>query len=121
MTETLSSGDISTRLQRIAEMSRAHPERVFMSLAHVIDLEWLREAYRLTRKDAAAGVDGQSGAAYGEKLEDNLRSLLDRLHTGMYKAPPVRRVYIPKADGKTMRPLGVPTGKAYCGVAQRRF
>ena len=109
MTETLSSGVVSTRLQRVAELSRAHPERVFTTLAHVIDLEWLREAYRLTRKDAAAGVDGQSATAYGEKLEENLQSLLDRLHTGMYKAPPVRRVYIPKADGKTMRPLGVPT------------
>ena len=109
MTETLSSGVVSTRLQRVAQMSRAHPERVFTTLAHVIDLEWLREAYRLTRKDAAAGVDGQSAAAYGEKLEENLQSLLDRLHTGMYKAPPVRRVYIPKADGKTLRPLGVPT------------
>ena len=109
MTEPLNSGDISTRLQRVAELSRAHPERVFTTLAHVIDLEWLREAYRLTRKDAAAGVDGQSAAAYGEKLEENLQSLLDRLHTGMYKAPPVRRVYIPKADGRTMRPLGVPT------------
>ncbi|MBI4219594.1 MAG: hypothetical protein HY682_05565 [Chloroflexi bacterium] len=73
MTEPLSSGDISTRLQRVAELSRAHPERVFTSLAHLIDLEWLREAHGLTRKDAAAGVDGQSAAAYGEKLEENLQ------------------------------------------------
>ena len=100
MTETLSSRDISTRLQRVAEMSRAHPERVFTTLAHVIDLEWLREAYRLTRKDAAAGVDGQSAEAYGEKLEENLQSLLDRFKSGAYRAPPVRRVHIPKGDGK---------------------
>jgi group II intron reverse transcriptase/maturase len=79
-----------------------------MSLHHVIDVEWLREAYRRTRKDAAVGVDGQTAAAYARDLEANLESLLVRFRTGSYRAPPVRRVHIPKGDGRT-RPIGVPT------------
>jgi group II intron reverse transcriptase/maturase len=79
-----------------------------MSLHHVIDVEWLREAYRRTRKDAAVGVDGQSAEDYARELEENLGSLLERFRTGTYRAPPVRRVHIPKGDGRT-RPIGVPT------------
>jgi RNA-directed DNA polymerase len=78
------------------------------SLNHVIDLEWMKEAYRLTRKDAAPGIDGVTAATYEVNLEANLRGLLDRIKSGRYQAPPVRRVYIPKADG-TERPLGIPT------------
>ena len=83
----------------------------FTTLAHHLDLEWLQEAYRRTRKDAAAGVDGQTGLDYAENLEDNLRSLLVRAKSGdHYRAPPVRRVYIPKGDhGKEMRALGLRT------------
>jgi group II intron reverse transcriptase/maturase len=106
--EPLSSGTISTRLERIAELARSHPERVFKSLHHAIDVEWLREAHRRTRKDAAAGVDGQTAAEYARDLEKNLESLLGRFRTGLYRAPPVRRVHIPKGDGRT-RPIGVPT------------
>ncbi len=108
MSEPLNSGSISTRLARIAELARKHPERAFMSLHHVIDVEWLREAYRRTRKDAAVGVDGQSAEDYARDLEKNLESLLGRFRTGSYRAPPVRRVHIPKGDGRT-RPIGVPT------------
>ena len=78
------------------------------SLSHVIDLEWMREAYRLTRKSGAPGIDGVVAAEYESNLEENLQSLLGRIHSGSYKAPPVRRVYIPKADG-SQRPLGIPT------------
>ena len=78
------------------------------SLNHVIDLEWMKEAYRLTRKDGAPGIDGVTAATYEANLEDNLQDLLDRIKSGRYQAPPVRRVYIPKADG-TQRPLGIPT------------
>jgi len=109
MSETLSSGSISTRLARIAELARKHPERAFASLHHAIDVEWLREAYRRTRKDAAVGVDGQSAAEYARNLEDNLAALLGRFRTGSYRAPPVRRVHIPKGDGRSTRPIGVPT------------
>lgn len=108
MSESLNSGSISTRLERIAELARKHPERAFMSLHHAIDVEWLREAYRRTRKDAAVGVDGQTAEEYVRDLEGNLESLLVRFRTGTYRAPPVRRVHIPKGDGRT-RPIGVPT------------
>ena len=108
MSETLNSGSISTKLERVAELARKHPERAFMSLHHVIDVEWLREAYRRTRKDAAVGVDGQTAEEYGRDLEKNLESLCDRFRTGTYRAPPVRRVHIPKGDGRK-RPIGVPT------------
>jgi len=79
------------------------------NLSHHIDVEWLKEAHRLTRKDGAVGVDGQAAADYAAALEGNLASLLDRAKSGTYRAPPVRRVYIPKADGLATRPIGIPT------------
>jgi RNA-directed DNA polymerase len=78
------------------------------TLHHVIDLEWMKEAYRLTRKDGAPGIDGVKADHYATNLESNLLDLLDRIKSGRYKAPPVRRTYIPKADG-SRRPLGIPT------------
>ena len=80
----------------------------FTSLAHHIDIDWLKEAYRRTRKSGAPGIDGQTAADYGENLEANLRSLLDRAKSGSYRAPAVRRVHIPKGKGET-RPIGIPT------------
>ncbi len=109
MKEPLNSGSVSTRLQRIVKMAREHRERAFRSLHHVIDLDWLHEAYRRTRKSGAVGIDGQTAAEYETNLESNLQSLLDRFKSGRYKAPPVRRVYIPKGDGKKTRPIGIPT------------
>ena len=109
MEETLSSQPISTKLLRIAEAARQHPERAFTTLAHHIDLAWLREAYRRTNKDGAFGIDGQTAEQYASKLEENLQSLLGRFKTGQYRAPAVRRVHIPKGDGKKTRPIGVPT------------
>jgi len=97
-----------TKQAWIAEQARKHPERVFTSLHHLIDEAWMREAYRLTRKDGAPGIDGVTAADYERELEANLGDLLDRLKSGRYYAPPVRRHYIPKADGK-QRPLGIPT------------
>ncbi len=102
--------DVSTRQQRIAELARIHPEVSFTSLAHHIDLRWLQEAYHRTRKDGATGVDNQTSADYEKNLEENLRSLLERAKSGSYRAPPVRRTYIPKGTSRTeMRPIGVPT------------
>ena len=101
---------VSTRLQRIAQLAREDPKRALLSLAHHIDIDLLREAYRRTRKDGAAGVDGQTAAAYQENLEENLQSLLDRFKSGRYQAPPVRRAYIPKgSDPSKKRPIGIPT------------
>ena len=111
MTRTLSldADNISTRLQRIAELARKAATKAFTSLAHYIDVDLLHEAFRRTRKDGATGVDGRTGAEYAEHLEDNLASLLDRFKSGSYVAPPVRRVYVPKADGTKTRPIGIPT------------
>jgi RNA-directed DNA polymerase len=110
MNETSSSeANISTKLRRIAKLAREAPEMVFTTLAHHLDLAMLREAYRRTRKDGATGVDGKSAEQYAERLEDNLRVLLDRVKSGTYRAPPVRRVHIPKGDGSQTRPIGIPT------------
>ena len=109
MKETPGSVAISTKLKRIATLARGAPGMAFTTLAHHIDLAWLREAYRLTRKDGAAGVDGQSATEYATNLEDNLQSLLERAKSGTYRAPPVRRVHIPKGSGSETRPLGIPT------------
>ena len=80
------------------------------TLHHVLDLEWMKEAYRLTRKDGAPGIDGVTAAEYAQNLEANLSDLLERIKSGRYQAPPVRRVYIPKGDGAgSLRPLGLPT------------
>ena len=109
MTGTSGPVTISTKQQRIAKLARLMPEKAMTSLSHHLDLDWMKEAYRRTRKDGAVGIDGQTGQDYEVNLEENLRSLLDRAKSGdRYKAPPVRRVYIPKADGST-RPLGIPT------------
>ena len=109
MAEIPLSGIVSTKLQRIAMLAKEDPNRAFISLGHYIDIDLLREAYRRTRKDGATGVDGQTAAAYAANLEDNLRSLVDRARSGTYLAPPVRRVQIPKGDGKETRPIGIPT------------
>ena len=108
MEETLSSTNTYTKQQWIAEPARRHPQRVFTSLHHHIDVEWMHEAYRRTRKDGAVGIDGVTAADYETDLGANLRDLLNRIKSGRYFAPPVRRHYIPKADG-TKRPLGIPT------------
>lgn len=109
MREMPSSRTVLTKLQRIAELAKAAPDMAFTSLAHHIDVDWLREAYGRTRKDGAKGVDGQSAGEYAANLEGNLQSLLDRAKSGSYRAPPVRRVHIPKGDGAQTRPIGIPT------------
>ena len=109
MAGTPSPVDVSTEQRRIAELARQMPGKALTSLSHHIDIEWLKEAFRRTRKDGAAGVDGQSAVKYEVHLEGNLRSLLDRAKSGTYRAPPVRRAHIPKGSGSETRPIGVPT------------
>ncbi|WP_437981098.1 group II intron reverse transcriptase/maturase [Sorangium sp. So ce117] len=108
MKETSGSETVCTKLERIAELARQAPSMGLTTLAHHIDLDWMREAYRRTRKDGAPGVDRQTAEHYAEQLEDNLRSLLERAKAGTYRAPPVRRVHLPKGNGET-RPIGIPT------------
>jgi RNA-directed DNA polymerase len=107
MSETLSSELISTRLQQIAEQAKTRPDMVFTTLAHLIDVDMLREAYKRTRKDGSPGVDGVTAKEYAENLEENLANLHERLRKKEYKAPPVKRTYIEKEDG-SKRPIGKP-------------
>jgi RNA-directed DNA polymerase len=110
MAGTPSPTTVSTRQQRLAELAQQAPQLGFTTLNHYLDLPWLLEAYRRTRKDGAAGVDGQMAADYQADLLDNLQGLLDRAKSGTYQAPPVRRVHIPKGTGTNeTRPLGIPT------------
>lgn len=109
MTETSGSEGISTKQQRIAMLAQQSPGMALTNLAHHIDIEWLKEAFRLTRKDGAVGVDGSTAAEYAANLRGNLESLLGRAKSGTYRAPPVKRVHIPKGDGTSTRPIGIPT------------
>jgi group II intron reverse transcriptase/maturase len=100
---------VSTVQQRIATLAQRSPEFAFTSLAHYLTPEWLESAYHKTRKDGAAGIDDVTGKQYAENLHDNLQSLHERLKSGTYKAPPVRRTHIPKGTSGETRPIGIPT------------
>lgn len=106
--ETPNLDSVSTTQKRIAELASKLPGKPILTLAHHIDMALLRDAYSITRKDGSPGVDGVVAEEYEQELEKNLQRLLDQFKSGTYKAPPVRRAYIPKADGG-QRPLGIPT------------
>jgi len=108
MAGTARSGTISTKQARIAELAKIHQDAQ-TTLAHHLDLDWMREAFARTRKDGAVGIDGVTADAYEANLDANLMALLDRIKAGTYRAPPVRRVHIPKGDGSQTRPIGIPT------------
>ena len=100
--------DVPSALARIREAAGRNKEERFTALYHHICApQMLRAAYQSLKRGAAPGVDGETWRAYGEDLEGNLRDLSERLKRGAYHAKPVRRVYIPKADGR-QRPIGVP-------------
>lgn len=105
----MSPTNVNTKLQRIAELAKKAPTMSFTTLAHHIDLEWMQRAYGLTRKNGAVGVDGVTAEMYEKGLREKLEDLLGRMKSGRYRAPPVRRVHIPKGDGKETRPIGIPT------------
>ena len=107
MGDTQRSQTISSDLQRIAQQAADNPAMVFTALAHKIDVPFLREAYRRIRKNGAAGTDKVTAKEYAENLEQNLITLHARLKSGTYKAPPVKRIWIKKEDGKE-RPIGIP-------------
>jgi group II intron reverse transcriptase/maturase len=101
---------VSTKQQRLATLAKQSPQMGFTSLAYLMDMDWLHEAFRRTRKDGAAGVDGITAAEYEANLEVNLQALLNRAKAGTYRAPPVRRVHIPKGGSAVeTRPIGIPT------------
>lgn len=99
---------ISTRQERIAKLAREAPDMAFRTLGHHVDLDWMRRAHAETRKNGAVGIDGVTATQFAENLDANLSDLIDRAKSGRYRAPPVRRVHIPKGNGET-RPLGIPT------------
>ena len=102
------SPTVSTKLQRIAAQAVDYPEEVFTNLAHLIDEDFLREAYHRTRKDSAPGSDRVTAQDYAEHLDENMRDLYDRVRSRRYHAPPVERVWREKDDGG-QRPSGKPT------------
>ena len=99
--------DLTAALDRIRQAAREDTGRRFTALwHHVYNVNRLRQAYAALKRDAAAGVDGQTWKSYGRDLEANLNDLSGRLQRGAYRAQPVKRVYIPKADGRE-RPIGI--------------
>src|ERR1700691_229741 len=105
---TPSREDALSALERVRQAAGKDKQLRFTALLHhIYNPETLRTAYFSLKKEAAPGVDGETWRHYGETLEDNLQDLSHRLKRGAYRAKPVRRVYIPKADGR-QRPLGVP-------------
>ena len=105
--DTLRSLTVSLKLHQLRVQAKQHPERVFTTLYHLIDVDFLREAHRRTKKNAAAGVDKVTAKDYAANLEQNLQSLYRRYIDGSYKAPHVKRVWIDKEDG-SQRPIGIP-------------
>ena len=96
-------------IERVRQAARRDRKQRFTALLHhVYDIDRLRAAYVALKRDAAAGIDGETWRHYGEALEANLQDLAARLTRGAFRARPVRRAYIPKTDGR-LRPLGVPT------------
>ena len=104
---TQSRAALPPNLERVNAAAAQAAQTRFTALLHHVD-EGARRAFRRQKRQASAGVDGMTVAKYEQELEDNLHDLCGRVHTGRYRPQPVRRVYIPKADGG-QRPLGVPT------------
>jgi RNA-directed DNA polymerase len=108
MEDTPRSQTVSTKLEQIAEQARAYPDTAFTTLIHLIDEEFLREAFHRTKKDAAPGVDRVTATKYAKNLDENLANLYERLRKGQYRATPVKRVWLDKDDGRK-RPIGITT------------
>jgi len=105
---TLGRTGALSALERVRQAAQQDRQQRFTALLHhVYDPKRLRQAYFALKRDAAAGVDGETWQHYGERLDENLQDLSGRLQRGAYRARPVRRAFIPKADGR-QRPLGVP-------------
>ena len=97
---------MGTKLARISEMSVEHPDMVFTSIGHLIDVELLTECHRDMDKKKAVGIDGVTKDEYEKELGENLKELVNRLKSKSYRPKPAKRVEIPKDNGKT-RPLSI--------------
>jgi len=104
---TQSRGVLSPSLQRVKEVAKRDRRCRFTALMHHVDVAALERAFQRQKRSASAGVDGETVASYELTLEENLRDLCERVHTGRYRPLPVRRVHLSKPDGGT-RPIGVP-------------
>ena len=105
---TQSRSDAPSALERVRQAAQRDRKQRFTALLHhVYDVARLRASYFALKRDAAAGIDGETWRHYGENLDTNLQDLSERLKRGAYRAKPVRRTYVPKTDGR-QRPLGVP-------------
>jgi RNA-directed DNA polymerase len=98
---------LPANLARVNAAARSAVQTRFTALLHHVDVDALERAFRRQKRQASAGVDGITVADYERSLAANLQDLCARVHTGRYRPQPVRRVWIPKADGG-QRPLGVP-------------
>ena len=104
---TQGRGSLPVKLVQVNEAARRSRQTCFTALLHHVDDEALKRAFRRQRRAASAGMDGVTVADYEQNLDGNIRDLCDRVHSGRYRPKPVRRTYIPKADGGR-RPLGIP-------------
>lgn len=99
---------METKLARIAEIAKEKPKEEFTSLYHYLNEAMLIQCHNEINADKAAGVDDVTKEEYTKDLNGNIKSLVERLKKHSYKPQPVRRVYIPKDNGKEQRPLGIP-------------
>jgi retron-type reverse transcriptase len=106
MPNALTLDDMSPELQRVVDRARREPQGRFHSLAHLIDVPALMRAYHRRAGALAVGVDGITKGHYGQDLLGNLEDLHERLKAKTYRHQPIRRVHIPKGQGKT-RPIGI--------------
>jgi len=106
MKDTQKSLLISTDLRQIAEQAKEDPAKVFIALAHRMDINFLKEAYRQVRKDGAPGISGATAKDYKKNLTTNLENLHEQLKGKQYVAPMIKRVWIEKEGGKK-RPIGI--------------
>jgi len=107
------NASVLTSLQAIAKKANERPEYRFRDLFRLLNEEMLRDSWQDIRKGAAYGVDRVSAAEYEQDLESNIHQLVEELKRKRYRAKNVRRVYIPKGNGK-LRPLGIPTWRSHC-------
>lgn len=97
---------MTTKLERISELSKQHPEMKFNSIGHLINIEMLKECHYKMDGRKAVGIDGISKEEYNSNLDNNLKQLVEKLKNKSYRPKPARKVEIPKENGKT-RPLSI--------------
>src|SRR5437899_1887186 len=108
MTDTQKSSTMSPELARIAELAKEDKQRKFFSIAHLLTWQSLLSAFLSLRTEASAGVDGVTYKDYDANAEESLWTLHGKLKSGKYRAQPLKRIYIPKEDGR-QRPISIPS------------